>query len=174
METDDLQWVKSPGLRSHRGWAEVVTPLGATAHARLRSDAWDVCTEWQLLSSGRGSLSPSDPVGWFGEQLGRIPAGLLAELYAAASRVDEFSRILMGDATARSHILELPAHAFNADREENDRISTYVDLARALQSRLAARNAAAEAVKSDAETEAPPICASHSEVGGSTDPGAGI
>ena len=124
----------------------MLTPLGAALHVLTNSPAWDLCTEWQLLHSGRSVLSPTDPRIWFSnEELSAMPQGLVAELFAHASRMDAFTRLIAESAEARSHILQLPDHVYGAEPEEWARIHVCVDLARCLDARALAQTASNKA-----------------------------
>ena len=99
---DELIWPDGPNVPPESGWIGVLTPLGAGVHVRVNSAAWDLCTEWQLLQSGRGLLSPTDPLEWFdaGELL-RAPQGLVAELLASGMRMQDFTRLVAENVEAR-------------------------------------------------------------------------
>jgi hypothetical protein len=143
---EGVKWIDSPDTPADAGWAEVLTPLGASVHVRINGVAWDVCTEWALLHSGRGMFSPTDPVAWFGDEaLSEMPPGIAAELYASYGRRADLLEILEREPAARAHILELPAHVFGAEPEEWLLIGECTDLARSLETRAAARAAAREA-----------------------------
>lgn len=126
----------------------MLTHLGASVHVPVDSIAWDFCTDWLCLNSGRGALHPTDPVEWFGEEaLAIAPVGLVAELLASGGRMDDFARLLADSAEARAHILCLPNHLFAADSEEWLHLTQCTDIARMLEAREAARSAAAEALE---------------------------
>lgn len=147
MEEVQLKWLYDPRQSAEPGWASVLTPLGASLHVPINSAAEDLCTEWQLLHSGRGALCLTDPLAWFTvEELARAPSGLVAELLAAGLRMDDFGRLLATDAAARAHILRVPDHLFCAEPEEWLHVGECVDLARRLEAREVARAAAKEAL----------------------------
>jgi hypothetical protein len=137
-----MRWPDSPHAEVAPGWTKVLTPLGADIHVLINSPAWDVCTEWQLLHSGRGLLSPTDPLDWFSNaELAEMPQGLVAELFAHASRVQAYTRLIVANAEARAHMLRLPDNVYGAEPEESAHIATYVDIARCLDARAMAQAA---------------------------------
>jgi hypothetical protein len=74
MNAEQLKWPQDPREAPDPGWVSVLTPLGASLHVPIGSAAEDLCTEWQLLHSGRGLLSPTDPLEWFTQdELARAP-----------------------------------------------------------------------------------------------------
>lgn len=144
--TEQMRWPDTPNAAAAPGWSSVLTPLGAGLHVLNNSPAWDVCTEWTLLHSGRGLLSPTDPRIWFNEaELSGMPPGLAAELFAHASRMEIFARLIAESAEARVHILRLPDHVYGAEPEEWALIGLCVDIARCLDARALAQAAAKEA-----------------------------
>lgn len=137
-----MRWPDNPHAEVAPGWTKVLTPLGADIHVLINSPAWDVCTDWQLLHSGRGLLSPTDPRVWFSDaELAEMPQGLVAELFAHASRVEAFTRLIVANAEARAHMLQLPDYVYGAEPEEWARIGTYVGIARCLDTRAMAQAA---------------------------------
>ncbi|MBS0342995.1 MAG: hypothetical protein JSS56_20980 [Proteobacteria bacterium] len=142
-----LRWLDKPNVTPPRGWAQVLSPLGASILVPANSPGWELCTDWLLLNSGRGALQPTDPVDYFGEvALATMPVGLVAELYASSSRTEDFVRLLVQDGAARAHILRIAQHVFGAEPEEWALIDRCEDTARVLEARAMARAAAAEAV----------------------------
>lgn len=143
---EDVRWLDTPNFPPDPGWAEVVTPLGASVHVIQGSLTWDLCTEWSLLNSGRGALALSDPAEWFEQTtLESAPAGIVAELLASGGRMCDFVQLLTRSAQARAHILRLSAHVFGAEPEEWELLGDCSDIARALELRAAAQAAAREA-----------------------------
>jgi hypothetical protein len=129
------------------GWTEVLTPLGASVHVPIDSLAWDMCTDWMCLNSGRGALDPTNPVQWFGKEILAIaPVGLVAELLASAGRMADFTCLVADNVDARAHILRLKYHVFGSDSEERARLEECMDIARLLEAREAARSGANEAL----------------------------
>jgi hypothetical protein len=147
MTEDQMRWPDTPNQEAAPGWTPVLTPLCATLHVRINSPAWDLASEWQLLKSGRGLLSPTNPLTWFShEELAQTPKGLVAELFADALLMDDYTRIIAASVDARAHIHQLPDHVYGAEPEEWLHIGKCVDLARCLDAREMARAAARDAL----------------------------
>lgn len=145
-EPEGPRWPDDPTQPCEPGWARVLTPLCACLDVVINSAIWDVCTEWQLLQSGRGLLSPTNPLQWFDEgELEHVPRGLLAELLASALLMDDFYRVVAEDAEARAHISRLPDYVYGAEVEEWELIDKCLDVVRLLDAREMARAAAREA-----------------------------
>lgn len=145
---DLFRWQKTPNSHPDVGWAEVGTPLGACVHVPVNSLAWELCSEWHQLQCGRGALTLTDPVHWFGEEtLASAPTGLVAELFAAGGRMGDFTRLVSDSTEARAHILRVPEHVFGAEPEEWILLGECLDIVRPLEAREAARAAAVEALR---------------------------
>lgn len=143
-DPDEILWQDAPDSTPQTGWVEVVTPLGGSVHVRVDSVAWDLCTDWQCLNSGRGALCPTDPLEWFGEEgLKSAPSGVAAELLAAGGRMDDFTRLVADSQEAREHVLRIPDHVFGAEPEEWLLLGKCLDIVRVFLAREAARAAVA-------------------------------
>lgn len=162
MDTADLRWPEIADEVPDLGWVEVVTPLGAKVHVRANSPAWDLCTEWEILQRGRGSLCATNPTDWFDPwTLSTFPAGLVAEMYVSANLGDEFTRLAAVSSEARDHVRRLAAHTLEPRSE--DSIAECLDIVRRLEARTAACQAALECLAladydfSEASIERPPL-----------------
>ena len=141
-----LRLLDHPDQEPPYGWRSLCTPLGAAAHMEVNSLAEEMCSDWYLLINGRRHfIAPHDFAHWFGSLLGKVPVGLSAELLMANNMVDRFATVMAADQEARAHILALPDHCFGLDEAEWRLLGDAVDIARAIDARLAARAAAWEA-----------------------------
>lgn len=137
---------EDPNIQPETGWTHVETPLCAAAHAKVNDAAHELCEDWRALSSGRLSLvRRANFRHWFGPLMQAVPVGLSAELLMANDMLDEFTALLVADPQARAYILALPDHCFHLDKEEGERLAHAVDIARAIETRMAARAMALEA-----------------------------
>lgn len=112
------------------GFAVTFTPLQARLLASSASPEWDACDTWELLHRGRGALCRSDPDHWFdSEELGRLPRGLVAELYASSGKWDKFNAIIAHDAGARRYLIDLPMYVHTSCQADLDLVRQCADMA---------------------------------------------
>jgi len=143
-----LRMQDAPNREPEPGWLGVVTPLGASAHVRVNSPAHELCEDWHMLSTGRMQLiDRANFAHWFGPLFTTAPIGLVAELLFANNMHDPFAAVLAAQPAALAHILALEDHCFGMDEEEWLTLGAAMDIARRLQAGIAARAAAAEAMR---------------------------
>lgn len=129
------------------GWVEVLTPLGAVAHAEVNGPTHEICDDWRMLTKGRMSFVDKTNFGlWFGPLCVAAPPGLVAELLLANGMLQQFTALVSADPEVRAHLASLPRHCFGLDLEERERLALALDIARLADARDAARMAALEAV----------------------------
>lgn len=129
------------------GWVEVLTPLGAVAHAEVNGPSHEICDDWRMLTKGRMSLVDKTNFGlWFGPLFAGAPPGLVAELLLANGMLPQFTAQVAADPGVRAHLARLPEHCVRLDLEERERLAQALDIARLADARDAARLAALEAV----------------------------
>lgn len=141
-----LRLLNAPEEPAQPGWVPVITPLGASAHVQVNSAAHELCEDWRMLHSGRMQLiQKANFAHWFGPLFDTAPIGLVAELLLANGMQEPFAMLLACDRAALDHICRLAEHCFGIDAEETEVLGHALDIARRMQARLAARDAAAEA-----------------------------
>lgn len=125
-----LRLLTEPNQAPERGWCEVLTPLGASAHVHINSPAAELCEDWRTLNSGRTEAPTREKTYyWYAGLLSKAPPGLVAELMWTAGCELEFSVLLRQHTEARQHVLDLPSSLFAADEDEVLQLRAAVDLA---------------------------------------------
>lgn len=137
----------APNLPPEPGWVEIATPLGATAHVEKDSPAWVICTEWYAcINAQLYFVEPGNFAEWLEPLCNLVPVGLSAELLMSAGKQELFTVLLAAEPAARAYILALPDHCHSLEEEEWQPLERALDIARALEARITARAAAAEAM----------------------------
>ena len=142
--------LSQPKLACPRGWVEVLTPLGALAHVRVQSSDHELCEDWRILSSGRFYLLDRTSFHhWFAAAMETATPGLVAEVLIANGMEGAALELLREDPEVRAHIKSLPAHCFDHDTSDKERVAHAVEAARAICSVEAAAMAALEAAQDE-------------------------